>query len=72
MPVLAAVVYFASIVCFCSVAVEEDEHSVSELVACLVVTAAEVVLPGSELVPKGLLASVDDFCCLDFVTMGNP
>ncbi|XXG42106.1 hypothetical protein AAC387_Pa01g2450 [Persea americana] len=72
MPVLAAVVYFASLVRFYSATAEEDEHSDSKLVACLVVVAVEVVLPGSELVPKGLLASVADFCCLDFVTVGNP
>ena len=35
-------------------------------------TAAEVVLPGSELVPKGLLASVADFYCLGFVIVGSP
>ena len=57
---LAAVVYSASLVHFCSAAAaEEDEHSDSELVACLV--AAEVVLLGSGLEPVVLLASVAGF-----------
>ena len=69
---LAAVVYSASLVHFCSAAAaEEDEHSDSELVACLVAAAAEVVLLGSGLELEVLLASVDGSCWLDFAIVGN-
>ena len=72
MPALADVVYSASLVHFCSaVAAEEDEHSDSELVACLAAAAAEVVLLGSELDPEVLLAFVTGSCWLDFAIVGN-
>ena len=70
MPALAAVVYSASLVHFCSAAAaEEDEHSDFELVACL--AAAEVVLLGSGLEPVMLLAFVAGSCWLDFALVGN-
>ena len=70
MPALAAVVYSASLVHFCSAAAaEEDEHSDFELVACLV--AAEVVLLGSGLESVVLLAFVAGSCWPDFVLVGN-
>ena len=72
MPALAAVAYSASLVDFYSAAAVEDEHSSSVPAVCLVVAAVEVVWLGSELVPKGLLASVADLCCLGVVTVGNP
>ena len=75
MPILAAVVYSASLVHLCSVAAaEEDEHSDSELVACLAAIAtSEVAWLGSELVldSEELLASVADFYWLDSVIVGN-
>ena len=55
---------------FCSAAAtEEDEHSDSELVACLV--AAEVVLLGSGLEPVVLFAFVAGSCWPDFALVGN-
>ena len=57
---------------FCSAAAAEgDEHSDSELVACLAAAATEVVLLGSGLEPEVLLAFVAGFCWLDFVIVGN-
>ena len=62
MHVLAVVAYSASLVHFCYAAAVEDEHSGSELAACLATVAAEVVFPDSELVPDSeeLLAFVAD------------
>ncbi|XXG59321.1 hypothetical protein AAC387_Pa04g1426 [Persea americana] len=68
---LAAVVYSASLVHFCSAAAAEvDEHSDFELVACLV--AAEVVLLDSGLEPVVLLAFVAGSYWPDFALVGNP
>ena len=70
MPALAAVVYSASLVHFCSAAAAEvDEHSDFELVVCL--AAAEVVLLGSGLEPVVLLAFVAGSCWPDFALVGN-
>ncbi|XXG68804.1 hypothetical protein AAC387_Pa06g1811 [Persea americana] len=74
MRVLAAVVCSASLEHFGSdAAAMEHEHSNSELVACLAAVAAEVVLPGSELVPDSeeLLVSVADSNCLGSAIEGN-
>ena len=73
MPALAAVVYSASLVHFCSAAAaEEDEHSDSKLVACLAAAAAEVVLLDSGLEPVVLLALVAGSYWPDSALVGNP